>query len=249
LYRRKLSFVRKKLEATRDRVHGRGLREGAYAGPEEFLPDLSVMAENLAEHQAAALARGALADLMAQVQVFGFHVARLDIRQHSQRHRDALNEMLARLAVTPEFNALGEQEQTSLLSDLLSGSGPGLPEKLDCSPATAETIRLFRLIRTILTDVSSQAIDTYIVSMSRSPTDLLAVQWLAREAKLPPAALDVVPLFETIADLHEAPRVMDSLLGLPIYQAHLRARGNQQQVQIGYSDSTSVCARCCSCWK
>jgi phosphoenolpyruvate carboxylase len=238
LYRRKLSFIRKKLEATRDRVHGRGLREGAYARPEEFLTDLNVLAESLVMHRAAALARGRLADLVAQVQVFGFHMARLDIRQHSQRHRDALNEMFARLGVTPAFNALGEQEQTSLLCDLLSGGDPGLPEKLDCSPATAETIRLFRLIRAILTDVNSQVIDTYVVSMTRSPTDLLAVQWLAYQAKVPAAALDIVPLFETIDDLHGAPGVMDSLFGLSAYQAHLGARGNQQQVQIGYSDST-----------
>jgi phosphoenolpyruvate carboxylase len=238
LYRRKLSFVRKKLEATRDRVHGRGLREGAYGGPEEFLSDLNVMAESLAENRAAALARGALADLVAQVQVFGFHVARLDIRQHSQRHRDALHEMLARLHVTPDFNALDEQEQTSLLCDLLTAGGPGLPERLDCSSATAETIRMFRLIRSILTDVNSQVIDTYIVSMTRSPTDLLAVQWLAREAKVPAAALDIVPLFETIDDLHGAPVVMATLFELPAYQEKLRARGNQQQVQIGYSDST-----------
>ena len=170
--------------------------------------------------------------------MFGLHVARLDIRQHSQRHRDAVHEILARLGVTTGFNALSEDEQTSTLCRLLSGGGPGVPEKLDCSPATAETIRLFRLIRGVLADVNSQIIDTYIVSMTRGPTDLLAVQWLAQEAKVPAAALDIVPLFETIGDLHRAPAVMESMFRLPAYQAHLRARGNHQQVQIGYSDST-----------
>jgi phosphoenolpyruvate carboxylase len=238
LYRRKLSFIRKKLEATRDRVHGRGLREGAYARSEEFLADLSVIAESLSENGAAALARGVLTDLIRQVEVFGFHVARLDIRQHSQRHRDALNEILAILGVAADFNALGEEEQTSVLCHLLSGRGQSVPERLSCSPATAETIRLFRVIRGILADVNPQMIDTYIVSMTRGPTDLLAVQWLAQEARVPANALDVVPLFETIGDLHRAPAVMESLFRLPEYQVHLRARGNQQQVQIGYSDST-----------
>lgn len=236
-YRCKLSFIKKKLEATQERVHGKGLSEGAYHHHDELLADLRLMSDSLRQNRGRAVADGRLADFIRQVEVFGFHLARLDIRQHAGQHRAALDELLARLNVTPKYAALPEEQKTAVLCDLLSTSEPIIPEKLEFSAETRETVRLFRVIRRLLSEVNPAAIDTYLISGAGSPSDVLAVRWLVKEAGLPEAALTIVPLFETIEDLQAASGVMDTLFRLPLYREHLGRRGNQQQIQIGYSDS------------
>jgi phosphoenolpyruvate carboxylase len=237
LYRRKLSFIRKKLEATRERVHGKGLSEGAYRRHEELLADLRFIRDSLLENRGGAVATGRLADFIRQVEIFGLHLARLDIRQQASQHRDALDELLAHLKVTPSYATLAEEEKTSVLCSLLSASQPMIPDKIEFSAETSQTVRLFRLMRRILSEINPEAIDTYVISAAGRPSDVLAVQWLAKEAGLPDTALDIAPLFETIEDLHAASGIMDTLLRLPPYREHLRARGSQQQIVIGYSDS------------
>jgi phosphoenolpyruvate carboxylase len=237
LYRRKLSFIRKKLEATRERVHGKGLSEGAYRRHEDLLADLHLIRDSLLANRGGAVAAGRLADFIRQVEVFGLHLARLDIRQQAGQHRDALDELLARLNVTPRYATLSEDAKTSVLCSLLSTSEPLIPDKLEFSAETSQTVRLFRLIRRVLREINPEAIDTYLISAAGRPSDVLAVQWLAKEAGLPDTALDIAPLFETIEDLHAASGIMDTLFRLMPYREHLRARGSRQQILLGYSDS------------
>ncbi len=237
LYRRKLSFIRKKLEATRERVHGKGLSEGAYRRRENLLADLRLIRDSLVENRGGAVATGRLADLIRQVEVFGLHLARLDIRQQASQHRDTLDDLLAHLNVTPRYATLSEDAKTSVLCSLLSTSEPIIPDKLEFSAETSQTVRLFRLIRRLLREINPEAIDTYLISAAGRPSDVLAVQWLAKEAGLPDTALDIAPLFETIEDLHAASGIMATLFSLPTYREHLRARCSQQQILLGYSDS------------
>jgi phosphoenolpyruvate carboxylase len=239
-YRQKLALVHRKLGATAEaaarpwRADHR-LRPGAYRDATELLAELRLVQASLRAHRGARLAGGRLAALAAQVESFGFHLATLDVRQHVERHARALDEIFRRYGSAGYLEWPEEQKVAALTAEIL-GSRPLTPARLDFSPATSDCVELFRLIRRAHERVGRAAIDSYVVSMTRGVSDVLAALLLARDAGVA-EALDVVPLFETIADLNGAPGVMERLLANPAYRRHLDRRGRRQQVMIGYSDS------------
>jgi phosphoenolpyruvate carboxylase len=240
-YRQKLALVYRKLTATLEasqrpwRIDHRP-RPGTYAAAAEFAADLRLLQDSLRAHGGGRLAEGRLATLAAQVAIFGFHLATLDLRQHAERHTSALSEIFKRYAVADAFGAGGEDAKVQLLTAELLNPRPLSPARLDFTEATSETLELFRLVRRAHERVGAAAIDSYIISMTRGASDLLAALLLAKDAGVADA-LDVVPLFETVADLHAAPQTMERLFTNPAYDRHLRARGRAQAIMIGYSDS------------
>ncbi|MCA0269080.1 MAG: phosphoenolpyruvate carboxylase [Bacteroidetes bacterium] len=219
----------------------------AYADADAFVDDLRAMQDSLRQHGAERLASGRLADLVRQAEVFGFHLATLDLRQHADRHRDALDEVLGRYdeaeaggeesgRTFPRYATLDEAGRLAVLTRELASGRPLTPNRLDFSDATNETVGLFRLVRQAHERVGRAALDTYIVSMTQGASDLLAVLLMAQDAGVGDG-LDLVPLFETVADLHAAPAILDALFAHPAYAAHLKTRGQRQQIMIGYSDS------------
>jgi phosphoenolpyruvate carboxylase len=241
-YRQKLWFVRAKLEAARRLGGGESAaaeapsREWAYRRQDQLLADLEVVRRSLEENRGGAVARMWVDPFIRQVQAFGLHLARLDIRQHASRHGDAVHELFARLGVSGNYRQRPQEDKIALLSALLAARSRIIPETLDFSAETRETVGLFRLVARLLRDVAPEAIDTYLISMAAEPSDVLEVQWLAREAGIDEFALDIAPLIETIDDLRRADAIMRRLFRVEPYAAHLRARGHQQ-IQIGYSDS------------
>ena len=212
------------------------VRPGTYRHAGELLADLRLLQESLRAHRAGRLADGRLGTLVRQVEIFGFHLASLDLREHSDRHAGAIAEVLGRYGSGPGYAGAGEEERARLLTaEILSGR-PFAPHRLDFSPATNETLDLFRLVRRAHERVGEAAVESYVVSMTRGPSDLLAVLLMARDAGVSDR-LDVVPLFETVADLHAAPATMERLLANPAYARHLAARGGAQTIMVGYSDS------------
>lgn len=207
----------------------------AYSGPAEFLADLRIIQRSLLANRGERLANGKLADLIRSVEIFGFHLATLDLRQHSGRHRQAMAEVLERIKLAIDYNGLSESEKVALLSREIASPRP-LTAKLDYSPETNETLALFRLIPKARLEAGDDVIQTYIISMTTGASNVLEVLLLARDAGLF-GTLDVTPLFETIEDLENAPQVMAALFSNDVYRRHLVARGNQQQIMIGYSDS------------
>jgi phosphoenolpyruvate carboxylase len=213
-----------------------------YHRSSELLTDLRLIERSLRSNAGAAVADGALHDVIRQVEVFGLHMATLDIRQHSERHSAALAEILAAAGVCADYEALPEPERAMLLARELENPRPLIPTRLAYSDETNEIVRTFRTIAAILEQLSPQSIETYIVSMTRGASDILTVLLLAREAGLyQPGAgisrMNIVPLFETDADLSGGAQILESLLNTPAYRAHLRLRGELQEVMIGYSDS------------
>jgi phosphoenolpyruvate carboxylase len=132
---------------------------------------------------------------------------------------------------------------------MLADPAQAIVEPVALSSAAAETLEIFRTIARLRREVSPECIDTVLVSMCHAPSDLLGVQWLAREGGLAPGAVDIAPLFETIEDLGRSAEVMEALFDTPVYVAHLRARGRRQQVQIGYSDSNKDGGYLCANWE
>jgi phosphoenolpyruvate carboxylase len=208
-YRTYLLYAAQRLAATRAR-HA----DLAYRGPWDFLADLRVVQESLAAAGAAKQAHGELQHLIWQVQTFGFHLAGLEVRQHSEVHARALAELRA-------------------------AGPPGAELAGTWSAQTEEVLATFRAVAWVQDRFGVDACHRYVVSFTRSAQDIAAVYELARYAtaggRVP--TLDVVPLFESAADLANAPDVLTGMLALPDVAERLAVGGRELEAMLGYSDS------------
>ena len=250
--RLKLTYVAARLEASRrlvaSRDAARPAREpAAYTDAAALILDLELVRECLVVANAIHASRTTVEPLLATVRAHGFHGYLLDVREHSDVHRAALDDIGARVGAP----AL---EGDALRAELL-GRRPLVGAQVPLASDTQKVLDTFRTVRTIQDELGMGAASTYIVSMTRSGDDLLRVLLFARETGLvdlaadpPTSRLDVVPLFETLDDLDRAPEVMRALLADPVYRRQLAARGNRQEVMIGYSDSGKDAGILASSW-
>jgi phosphoenolpyruvate carboxylase len=247
-YRRALTFIRERIRATE--VRG----SGEYGEPSELLADLRAVQHSLIAGAGAFTAAADIHDVIRQVEVFGFHFARLDIRQHARVHRECLDEIYATLGICPNYADLGQEERIARLLADVADHRPLIPADIaGFSPGTRETIETFRMLREQLSHRHRGAVQTYIVSGTEGPDDLLEVLLLMKEASLARpggegALLRIVPLFEAGATLAQAPETMGRLLREGTYRAALRAVGDEQEVMIGYSDSNKDVGYLASGW-
>lgn len=227
-YRVLLTLMRARLRATRSDG------PGAYADAQEFIADVQLIADSLAAHKGAHAGGFAVRRLLWRVRTFGFHLARLDVRQDSRVHAQALDA----LPGTAGYAQLASNDQAVLLRPYAAG------EKSLGESAAAPAIRM-REVFAALADArrryGPEATGLYIISMAQKPADVLAVLALARHGGLVDTQgavpLDIAPLFETIDDLRNGPDTLRALLGDPLYRQHLAARAQRQVVMLGYSDS------------
>jgi phosphoenolpyruvate carboxylase len=247
-YRRALTFLRERVRATRRH------EPGLYAEPAELLADLRRVERSLCDGGGSLTATGDLQDVIRQVEVFGFHFARLDIREHARIHRRSLHEIYASLGICEDYASLPESERVALLASDIADRRPLIPTDIAGFSASArETVETFRMLRGALAGDHRGAIETYIVSGTEGPSDLLEVMLLMKEASLTRAGgggamLRIVPLFEAGATLEAAPATMDALLSQPVYRAALRSMADEQEVMIGYSDSNKDVGYVASSW-
>ena len=251
-YRRALIGIYARLAATLKALTGtEALRHAIapskpYSGPEAFLADLKTVETSLTTHHGSAMADERLRPLMRAVEVFGFHLATVDLRQNSDRHEAALAELLKAARVTPDYSALDEPaKQAVLLTALRDPRCLRVPHQR-YSEDTESELAIFETAREMRAKIGEQAIRHAIISHTESVSDLLEVLVLQKETGLMRgvlgdagawAALVVVPLFETIDDLREAPGIMRAFFALPGIAALVKAMGNEQEVMLGYSDS------------
>ena len=250
-YRQKCNYIHEKLLRTLDHAEAfhKDLRSTPapppaatwYVGAAEFLQDLNVMDASLRANKGTILADGYLAKVRHNAEVFGFRLATLDIRQHSSRHTQALAEILKSAGLCQDYQALSEEERLAVLENLLKDERPLIPLKPDYGRETAETIETFRILSVIQEHLNPRSIDTYIISMTHGVSDVLAVLLFLREAGLYRkdhySHLNIVPLFETGDDLRRAAGMFERLLKNESYRAHLKLRGDVQEIMLGYSDS------------
>lgn len=227
-YRRYLTLVAARIGATRDDA------SGAYAGPDEFLADIRLLHDSLAAHRGEHAGGFAVRRLLRRVQAFGFHLATLDLRQESSQHDAALAALLA----DEGFAERSVDARAAALRALVAGEATA--KAVDAESAKS-VLDVFRTVADSLPRYGARAIGPYIISMSRSAADALAVLALAKlggctdgNGAVP---LDVAPLFETVDDLDNAADTLRSLFADPVYREHLRQRGDRQVVMLGYSDS------------
>jgi phosphoenolpyruvate carboxylase len=219
-----------------------------YASADAFVADLELLRASLRSVGAHLIADGRLRALQIQAEVFGFHLVTLDLRQHAARHREALAAVFRRYGDTDDWAGLDEADKVARLTHELTLARPLTPAVLDFDEETDETFELFRLVRRAYDRLGHDAIDTYIISMTEHVSDVLGVLVMARDAGCADG-LDVVPLFETVADLDRAPRVLEELLTNEPYRRHLAHRGDHQQVMIGYSDSNKDAGYLTATWQ
>jgi len=247
-YRRALTFMRERIRST---IAG---EIAGYSGPAELLEDLRLVERSLEQGPGVYTAAGDLHDVIRQVEVFGFHFARLDVREHATMHRRALAEVYAALGICENYEELSEDERFALLVRDIADHRPLIPADIGgFSEATATTIETFRTLRSVLAGPHRGAIQTYVVSGTQSGTDVLEVLLMMKEASLAQAGgegawLRIAPLFESGATLAGAATIMERLLREPCYRAALRAVGDEQEVMIGYSDSNKDVGYVASGW-
>lgn len=251
--RLKLTFISGRVEALRREIASRdaGRPEsvpGAYASVDELTLDLSLVRDALTAGGAEYARRTLLDPLLVLVEALGFFGYGLDLREDSDAHTRAC----ARIAEAIEIPPL---DGSSVRRELLSRR-PLVSAFSRLDEETRKTLETFHVMRTVQQEFGRRAASTYIVSMTRSAEDLLRVLLLAREAGLldltaePPVSnLDVVPLFETQADLARAPAVMQELFDDPVYSRQLQARGQRQEVMLGYSDSAKDVGVVAAAWE
>jgi phosphoenolpyruvate carboxylase len=247
-YRQFFSLARERLRAT-----GRGDAEG-YRDAAELLADLRLADRALRAQRADWIAGGDLHDVIREVEVFGFHIARLDIREHAARHRQAITELFLHAGVESDYGALDEEARCSLLTDALAGPASLIPTDMgQASPVAGEVIGTFEMLRAALSTGYRDALGTYVISAAAAPSDVLEVLLLMKETGLTApgraqAALPIAPLFEFGASLRGAAATMAALLDQPVYRAALSSWGETQEVMIGYSDSNKDVGYLASSW-
>ncbi|MDQ0587149.1 phosphoenolpyruvate carboxylase [Variovorax paradoxus] len=250
-YRRALTGVYARLAATlRDLTGGEAARhavppQNPYARAEEFLADLHTVEQSLAEKHGSVLAAPRLRPLIRAVEVFGFHLATVDLRQSSDKHEAVIAELLATARIEPAYASLAEEAKQTLLLKLLDDARPLRVPDAEYSPLAQSELAIFAAARAARARYGAAAIRHYIISHTETVSDLLEALLLQKEVGLLRGAMDgkatcdliVVPLFETIEDLRNAAPIVRAFYALPNIQALVERSGAEQDVMLGYSDS------------
>ena len=234
-------FVRFLLGCER-RIAGTAAREeGGYAGPDELAGDLATVAEGLIEAGAHELVdAGRLPELRERVAAFGFHLAALDLRQHSEVHGRVVAELLRLGGVMEGYDEADEATKAETLRRELASPRPLLPLGADLSDETAEALETMRVVSWAHEQIGTESVRAYIISMTHEVSDLLEPLLLAKEAGLlvgGETPFDLVPLFETVDDLERAPSLLRELFREPLYRDLIQKRGTME-IMLGYSDSS-----------
>jgi phosphoenolpyruvate carboxylase len=234
-YRQKLGLMRARLDRVDD------VRPGGYEEPSELREDLETISESLRDNGGEVVAEARVDPLIRQVETFGFTLASLDLRDHRENHTEAVGEALAREGI--DYENMGETERVETLTEAILQDDPvvDLRDRGDVSETTARVLERFDSLGDWQAEYGVEAIDTYCISMTEEPSHVLEVLFLADQAgvvHLPDhCGIDVVPLLETKSALSGARRIMGTLFENEAYRQALSARGDVQEVMIGYSDS------------
>jgi phosphoenolpyruvate carboxylase len=247
-YRRALITCYARLAATRKAVLGRGptrvprFDARPYPSPLEFGADLAIVAESLRENGDADLAEGRLLNLREAVGAFGFHLATMDLRQNSDVHERVIAELLREAGIAAAYESLNEAGRVSVLVKELADPRLLHSPFRSYSEEAQRELGIVKHAASLRRRFGDGAVANYVISKTASVSDLLETALLMKEAGLftpgerPTAALNIVPLFETIADLRNSAKVMAAYLDLAPVQSMVAAQGIQE-VMIGYSDS------------
>ncbi|MGH3442599.1 MAG: phosphoenolpyruvate carboxylase [Nitriliruptorales bacterium] len=256
-YRFKTAFVHARLQNTLRRIEQRTPHEPGvdYTEVGELLADLRLMNDSLLAHHGELIARGSLARITRTAAAFRLHLATMDVREHTAKHHAVLATLFGRAGdLETPYEALDADRRTELLREELRSRRPLSSPTTEIDGEEARTLATFAMIRDLLDTFGAGAIESYIVSFSEGPDDLLAAVVLAREAGLVDlhagiARIGFVPLVETLGALRRAHEMLDALLSDSSYRRLVDLRGGIQEVMLGYSDSSKLAGITTSQWE
>jgi phosphoenolpyruvate carboxylase len=226
-WREKLTFVQARLKRALVRA------EGGYPEVAELLHDLELLSRSLEQAGLMRLARGRLLDARRRAEIFGFHTASLDLRQHSAVHEGCVAELLSKSG-GPDYRSLSEPQRVELLARVLEHVDVREWKRAELTQQTAEVLDTLAVVGRARRNMGPKACERYVVSFTRSVSDVLEVSFLARAAGLSAAELRPVPLLEQLEDLEHAEALASTMLAVHPLKAILRG---ELEVMIGYSDS------------
>ncbi|MFK4359760.1 phosphoenolpyruvate carboxylase [Rhodococcus sp. 27YEA6] len=250
-YRRAIRGIRGRLSATALTVlgelpaHGSDDGHEAYTDPAQLQRDLGIIDTSLRRFGDETIADDRLDRLREAVEVFGFHLSGLDMRQNSEVHESVVAELLAWAGVHPDYASLPEADRVELLSAELTTRRPLTSPDAEFSELTTKELAIMAAGAKAVRVLGAGAVPNYIISMCTSVSDMLEAAVLLKEVGVldpgvgsePSCPIGIVPLFETIEDLQGGADTLLATLDIPIYRAIVRSRGDSQEVMLGYSDS------------
>ena len=262
-YRRALSLIYSRVAGALRALTGAQPLRREFPGPApysqaaELLADLTLVEQSLLQHHGRALARVRLASLRRAVEVFGFHLATVDLRQSSDKHEAVIAELLQVSRLEPDYASLDEKRRRKQLLELLRDARSIRVRGADYSELTRGELRIFEAAATHARQLGPDALRHCVISHCEEVSDLLEVLLLQKETGLLTGTLEqgaratliVVPLFETIGDLRNASRVMREFFDLPGILELLQRSGGEQEIMLGYSDSNKDGGVLTSTWE
>ncbi len=259
-YRHKLALMNIRLKQTLEQIEQRieGYSNPAnaycYRNAESFHTDLSLMQQSLISHGDQATADLDLLDLIRLVETFGFYLMKLDIRQESTHHTDAVAEILS-ASLNLDYQSLNETERLKLLGEALATPSVMIYDAGKLSDSARETLRVFEVMAEMHRELGGECFDKYVISMTHQASHILEVAFLASQNGLAGriggqwfCRIGISPLFETIEDLSHIDSVLHNLFKQPEYRALIQASGQRQEIMLGYSDSCKDGGIMASAW-
>ncbi|MFC0525545.1 phosphoenolpyruvate carboxylase [Pontibacillus salicampi] len=250
-------IYRRKFAVMLDRLRQVGQSEIGYEDHHQLLDDLYMIKNSTKMHQPSGRELKLLRKLIRQVELFGFHLATLDIRNHSGEHEAAITELLHKVNITEDYRALSEEEKIETLDKILQDPRPISLLNEDYSKETQDMLHVFQTIRQAHKEFGKRSIEVYLISMTESVSDILEVLVLAKEAGIyrlhadghTESDLHVAPLLETVDDLIAGPEILQTLFELDSYSNHLKQRNQSQEIMLGYSDGSKDGGTLTANWK
>jgi len=249
-YRRKIAYMQYRLnqniKAIQAQLNGKEFSEtNAYPSEDEFLSELLLIRDSLIADGDENIAAGELQSLIHLVETFGFYLLKLDIRQESTRHSDAVADIFKQIKGAPDYQSLTEEQRLQTLADYIENPPVFELNKDKLEELNAETVSVFETMHKMHDEISHDAFGAYVISMTHAASHIMEVMWLASLCGLSGkdennqwfSNLIVSPLFETVEDLEHIDIVLKTLFDNTVYTQLLKASGNLQEVMLGYSDS------------
>jgi phosphoenolpyruvate carboxylase len=251
IFRRWISMIRWRLQQAQlvDLEHE--VKEGAYSSPLELEVDVSILFDIVQKSAGGKFLTEEIRTWHDRIKTFGFHLARLDVRQDARKYRKVMNELFEKLDLYATPEELNDVERQQLLIKTLGQNFHLFLD--DLSEDTQDTLGLFKLLHRVVKSFGLQSLGGHVISMTNSPGDVLTILWLwqqtAPESETGQAKfLPIIPLFETIEDLQQGPTILSGMLDIPEYREHLRRQEDHQIIMLGYSDSTKDGGYLSACW-
>ena len=261
LCRRWLAIIRWRLEQTQQALlskhaaaTGPASSSGAYQSADELASDVEILSEALLATPAGKSGISGVRDWLVQIAAFGFHLARLDVRQNAKVYSDVLDSILRQSGHCQNWKELDNAGRVEFLEKTLDLKLPLVVSDSEADAMARETLGMFRMVHDVCATFTNAAFGAHVISMAAEPSDVLTVLWLYKqtaplgEGSDGTTGMPIAPLLETIDDLERGPEILAGMLSIPAYREYVRKQNDQQMIMLGYSDSTKDGGYLTACW-